>query len=168
MVSNVCTTAYHAGMYDPQAREQAKTLYAQRGAAYAAEQTGIPERTIRRWALADGWQHRMTVVTGQGTADGSSGRAAAILGWETRRRRAADEFGETAMRALAKLQAELAKARPRGVQPLAMAAVMLARQAEDMTPLAGAIGRGDVAPEASIARIETLLDAIEPRAVGDG
>ena len=43
-------------MYDPQAREQAKTLYAQRGAAYAAEQTGIPERTIRRWALTEGWQ----------------------------------------------------------------------------------------------------------------
>jgi hypothetical protein len=29
-------------MHTPQARQQAETLYTQRGAAYAAEQTGIP------------------------------------------------------------------------------------------------------------------------------
>lgn len=33
---------YYAGMHTPQARQQAETLYTQRGAAYAAEQTGIP------------------------------------------------------------------------------------------------------------------------------
>jgi Putative ATPase subunit of terminase (gpP-like) len=156
-------------MYDPQAREQAKTLYQQHGAAYVADKLGIPERTVRRWALAEGWQHRMTVVAGQETADGSGGRsaAAAILGWATRRRRAADEFGETAMRALAKLQAELAKARPRGIQPLAMAAVMLAKQAEEQLAV-GSHGRGELSPEASVVRITELLDAIEPRAAGDG
>jgi hypothetical protein len=101
-------------------------------------------------------------------ADGSSGQAAAILGWETRRRRAADEFGETAMRALAKLQAELAKARPRGVQPLAMAAVMLAKQADEMTSRTCWAEDEDVSAEQAMAGITTVLDAIESRAVGDG
>ena len=154
-------------MHDQHTRQQAKALYQQHGASYAADQLGIPERTIRRWALQEGWQQRMTVVAGQEAADRSGGRAAAIVGWETRRRRAADQFGETAMRALARLQAELAKARPRGIQPLAMAAVMLAKQAEEMIP-AGAAGHGDLDPEQSLARLDTLMDAIEERAAGDG
>jgi hypothetical protein len=97
----------------------------------------------------------------------TAGQAAAVLGWQTRRRRAADAFGETAMRALAKLQAELAKTRPRGVQPLAMAAVMLARQAEELTPRTGLPEHGDVDPEDAIAQLNMLLDVIEPRAAGD-
>jgi transposase len=52
-------------MHDQHAREHAKRLYRQHGAAYAAEHTGIPERTIRRWALAEGWPQRMTVVAGR-------------------------------------------------------------------------------------------------------
>jgi uncharacterized protein YjcR len=52
-------------MHDQKTREQAKALYQQHGAAYVADKLGIPERTIRRWALAEGWQHRMTVVAGQ-------------------------------------------------------------------------------------------------------
>jgi hypothetical protein len=155
-------------MYDQHTRDQAKALYAQHGAAYVADQLSIPERTVRRWALAEGWQHRMTVVAGQGVADGSSGRAVASLGWETRRRRAADEFGETAMRALAKLQAELAKLRPRGIQPLAMAAVMLAKQADGMTARTGWAGDENVSAEQAVAGINRMLDAIESRAVGDG
>ena len=72
------------------------------------------------------------------------------------------------MRALARLQAELAKSRPRGIQPLAMAAVMLAKQAEEQLAAAGGSGRGDLSPEASVVRINELLDTIEPRAAGDG
>jgi hypothetical protein len=155
-------------MYDRHTRDQAKALYVQHGAAYVADKLNIPERTVRRWALAEGWHHRMTVVAGQAMADGSSGRAMAILGWETRRRRAADEFGETAMRALVKLQAELVKARPRGVQPLAMAAVMLAKQADEMTSRTGWAGDEDVSAEQAMADINQVLDAIESRAVGDG
>ena len=155
-------------MYDQHTRDQAKALYAQHGSAYVADQVGIPERTVRRWALAEGWQHRMTVVAGHSAANGSGGQTAAILGWETRRRRAADEFGETALRALAKLQAELAKARPRGVQPLAMAAVMLAKQADEMSARTGWAGDEDVSAEQAVAGINQVLDAIESRAVGDG
>ena len=153
-------------MYDQHTRDQARSLYHQHGAAYVADKLHVPERTVRRWALAEGWQHRMTVVAGQEAADGSSGRAAAILGWETRRRRA-DEFGETAMRALARLRGELAKARPRGVQPLAMAAVMLAKQAEEMTPPTGATG-DSLDPEMSMARLDTLLDVVEARGAAGG
>jgi hypothetical protein len=67
------------------------------------------------WASTDLSYFRYVagVLAGHSSADRSGAQTAAILGWETRRRRAADEFGETAMWALAKLQAELAKARPR-------------------------------------------------------
>jgi hypothetical protein len=163
---------YHADMgkpHDDAAKRQARQVYETRGAQAASDATGIPVRTIRHWAREESWPRHLAVAGEQEQADRSARQsAAATLGWATRRRRAADEFGETAMRALARLQAELAKSRPRGIQPLAMAAVMLAKQAEEQLAAVGGHGRRDMSPEASVVRITELLDAIEPRAAGDG
>jgi hypothetical protein len=164
MVSNVCTTAYHAGMYDPQAREQAKTLYAQRGAAYAAEQTGIPERTIRRWALTEGWQHRMTVVAAQDARTNAAASQAAILGWQTRRRHMADQLGHVGAQLLEAIQRELAERKRLNLRDAGILLGIMLDKAELLAAQTGATGYGELSPEQSLARIDTLLDVLEDRA----
>ena len=77
--------------------------------------------------------------------------AAATLGWSTRRRHAADRFGTVALKALDRLEAELDKSRPRGIQGLGMTASMLAKQAEEMLAAVGSTG-SDMTSEARMVR----------------
>jgi hypothetical protein len=155
---------YHAGMYDPQAREQAKTLYAQRGAAYAAEQTGIPERTIRRWALAEGWQHRMTVVAAQDARTNGAASQAAILGWQTRRRHMADQLGHVGAQLLEAIQRDLAERKRLNLRDAGILLGIMLDKAELLAAKGRATGYGELSPEQSLARIDTLLDVLEDRA----
>jgi hypothetical protein len=157
-------------MYDPQAREQARTLHAQRGAAYAAEQTGIPERTIRRWALTEGWQHRMTVVTGQDARTNAAASQAATLGWHTRRRTMADQLGHVGQQLLEAIQRDLAERKRLNLRDAGILLGTMLNKAELLAAQTGAIGREDVSPEQSIARITQMLDVLQERAeaAGDG
>jgi hypothetical protein len=155
--------------HDLAARRHARQVYEQHGAQAAADATGIPVRTIRYWAREESWPRQLAVAGEQERAERSARQsAAAVLGWSTRRQHAADRFGAVALKALDRLEAELGKTRPRGIQALGITASMLAKQAEEMLAAVGGPGRGDVSPEESIAHITRVLDAIEPRVAGDG
>lgn len=168
MVSNARSPGNHAGMHNPQAREQAKTLYSQRGAAYAAEQTGIPERTIRRWALAEGWPQRMTVVAGQGGGTNSAASQVAVLGWQTRRRTMADQLGHVGAQLLEAIQRDLADRKRLNLRDAGILLGIMLDKAELLAAQTGAIGRGDVSGEQALARLNTMLDVLEDREVGHG
>jgi hypothetical protein len=159
-------------MHDPQARGQAKTLYQQRGAAYAAEQTGIPERTIRRWALEDRWQQRMTVVTGQDAQTKSAASQTAMIGWSTRRRHMADQLGHVGVQLLEAIQRELAQGQRLNLRDAGILLGIMLDKAEALSALTGG-GQLDISPEANQARLERihqLLDVFQERAeaAGDG
>jgi hypothetical protein len=160
-------------MHDQQAREHARTLYRQHGAAYAAEHTGIPERTIRRWALVEGWPQRMTVVAGQDARTNSASCQAVILGWHTRRRVMADQLGHVGAQLLEAIQRELAERRRLNLRDAGILLGIMLDKAEALSALTGgASGNLDMSPEANQARLPRLyemLDVLEERreAAGD-
>jgi hypothetical protein len=92
--------------------------------------------------------------------------AAATLGWSTRRRHAADRFGTVALKALDRLEAELDKSRPRGIQGLGMTASMLAKQAEEMLAAVGSTG-SDMTFEARMVRVREMAADLFGRAQAD-
>jgi hypothetical protein len=153
-------------MHTPQARQQAETLYTQRGAAYAAEQTGIPERTIRRWALAEGWQQRMTVVAGQDAETKSASRAA-ILGWQTRRRHMADQLGHVGAQLLEAIQRELAQGRRLNLRDAGILLGIMLDKAELLVAATGGADGRSMGREESIARIRELVAGISERREAD-
>ena len=153
-------------MHTPQARQQAETLYTQRGAAYAAEQTGIPERTIRRWALAEGWQQRMTVVAGQ-DAETKSASLAAILGWQTRRRTMADQLGHVGGQLLEAIQRELAQGRRLNLRDAGILLGIMLDKAELLVAATGGADGRSMGREDSIARIHELVAGISQRREAD-
>jgi hypothetical protein len=161
-------------MYQSQVREQAKTLYQQHGAAYAAEQTGIPERTIRRWALADSWQQRMTALAGQDARTKPPASQAAMIGWSTRRRHMADQLGHVGVQLLEAIQRELAQGRRLNLRDAGILLGIMLDKAEALSAVTGG-GRDqlDLSPEANQARIQRinqLLAVVSQRAreAGDG
>jgi hypothetical protein len=156
-------------MYDPQVREQAKTLYTQHGAAYVADKLGIPERTVRRWALAEGWQHRMTVLTGQDGRTNPAASQAAMLSWETRRRHMADTLGHVGQQLLDAIERDLAERKRLNLRDAGILLGIMLDKAELLTERTGWAGwAGATSPEQSLAQITTVLDAIESRVSGDG
>jgi hypothetical protein len=155
-------------MYNPQTREQARTLYRQHGAAYAAEQTGIPERTIRRWALAEGWPHRISVVAAQDGRTNGAATQAGILGWQTRRRHMADQLGHVGAQLLEAIQRDLAERKRLNLRDAGILLGIMLDKAELLAAATGASGRGDLTPEQSMARLETLLDVLEDREANHG
>jgi hypothetical protein len=156
--------------HDPRVRERCRELYEQAGAAYAAEHTGTPERTNRRWAAEEGWTRRLAGLPAQAVAEGERQRAAVLQGWSTRRRRAADRFGQVAMKALDRLDLELDRRRPFNLQGLTMAAVTLAGKAEELSAATGGGGDyADMPAEAKVARLVELVDVVTERVgAGDG
>jgi hypothetical protein len=154
-------------MHQPQVREQAKVMYQQHGAAYAAEQTGVSERTIRRWALAESWQQRMTVVAGQDTRTKSAASQAVILGWQTRRQTMADQLGHVGAQLLEAIQRDLAERKRLNLRDAGILLGIMLDKAELLAERTGWAGGGEGSAEQSMAHITSMLDAIEPRAVGD-
>jgi hypothetical protein len=88
------------------------------------------------------------------------------LGWSTRRRHAADRFGAVALLALDRLEVELGKTRPRGIQGLGMTTSMLAKQAEEMLAAVGSPGSG-IDNEARTVRLREMLGELAGRAKAD-
>jgi hypothetical protein len=154
-------------MYDQHTRDQAKALYAQHGAAYVADQLGIPERTVRRWALTEGWQHRMTVVAGQDGRTNSAASQAVMVGWDTRRRHMADQLGHVGAQLLEAIQRDLAERKRLNLRDAGILLGIMLDKAELLAERTGWAGGGDVSAEQSIAHITSVLDAIESRAVGN-
>jgi hypothetical protein len=162
---------YHAGMRDPQVREQAKRVYQQHGAAYAAEQTGIPERTIRRWALAEGWQQRMAAVAGQDGRTTSAASQAVRIGWHTRRRLMADQLGDVGAQLLeAAIQADLAQRKRLNLRDGGILLGIMLDKAELLAAQTGSSDGRGLSRADSIARfIEMSRELAErAKAAGDG
>lgn len=66
--------------HDAKAKAHARDAYAVGGAAYAADTTGIPLRTIQRWAEQNGWVHEPTPERVTGVAGVTYGVAPALNG----------------------------------------------------------------------------------------
>ena len=153
--------------HDDAAKRQARQVYEHHGAQAASDTTRIPVRTIRHWAREERWPRHLAVAGEQERAERSARQsAAATLGWSTRRRHAADRFGTVALKALDRLEMELDKSRPRGIQGLGMTASMLARQAEEMLAAVGSTG-SDMSSEARMVRVREMAADLFGRAQAD-
>jgi hypothetical protein len=70
----VAASSYHAAMaHDAAAKARARDAYRQGGGTHATRITGIPLRTIQRWATAGGWVHELAPLD---PADGAGGNGA--------------------------------------------------------------------------------------------
>jgi hypothetical protein len=152
--------------HDDTIRAQAKRLYLQRGAAYAADQLQLPVRTIRRWALAEGWQHQTAVVAAQDDETNTGANQAAILGWSTRRRHMADQLGHVGAQLLAAIQRDLQDRKRLNLRDAGILLGITLDKAELLTAqTGGSDGRMD--PEDSIARLRELLAGLSERREAD-
>jgi hypothetical protein len=160
--------------HDPGARAQAKQLYLAHGSARAAELTGIPQRTIRRWARSGHWRPQPATdhqAPDQGVAGvaASGGQAlqppkgaVAAFGWQPH---------AVLERLTGELWAELddlarwrAAGRPREARDTAVVCGILADKCQDLAKQIGA--SDDQGADASVASITAVLDAIERRVDG--
>jgi hypothetical protein len=71
-----------------------------------------------------------------------------------------------ALKALDRLEAELDKSRPRGIQGLGMTASMLSKQAEEMLAAVGSTG-SDMTSEARMVRVREIAADLFGRAQAD-
>jgi hypothetical protein len=165
--------------HDPGARAQARQLYQQRGPAEASRLTGVPPRTLRRWASAGHWRppgQEPGHAADQGVAGvaprsvGAHGHAAkepvAVRPpWNPR---------QVLGRILAELGAELddlAAARAQGKRREARdVAVVVGILVDKADRLADRVGMGDHTPDPQEAaeHIRAMLDAIQQRVDAPG
>jgi hypothetical protein len=154
--------------HDDAARRQARQVYESRGAQAASEVTGIPIRTIQRWAQAEGWPRRLAVPVAQDATKTEDQCQAAILGWQTRRRHMADQLGHVGAQLLEAIQRELAERRRLNLRDAGILLGIMLDKAELLAAATGTSGRGDLTPEQSLDRLETLLDVLEDREADHG
>jgi hypothetical protein len=153
--------------HDDAARRQARQVYETRGAGAASHITGIPIRTIQRWAQAEGWPRRLALT--QDTAKiHEDRRQAAIVGWHTRRRTMADQLGEVGAQLLEAIQRDLAERKRLNLRDAGILLGIMLDKAELLSERTGWAEGGDVSAEEAVATINRVLDAIEPRVAGDG
>jgi hypothetical protein len=164
--------------HDPGAVAQARQLYQQRGAAQASRVTGIPERTIRRWAERGHWRPRDQEPShgaDQGVAGvappaaGASGHAAK----EPMAVRPLWNPHRVLGRVLAELDAELddlaaarAQGKRREARDTAVTIGILIDKADRLAERMGADRPTD--PEDAAEHIRQMLDAIQERTRSDG
>jgi hypothetical protein len=150
-------------------KRQARQVYAQHGAHQAAAVTGIPARTIRRWARLEQWprkpatsqqpDQRLRVVDARV-------QPAPVKTPAPGRPRLAMRLREELWAQLDQLRAYREGRRPRDAKDTAVVVgilldklLILERPGE---------GAGPVSAEVAIARIGELIDVAEQRAAGDG
>jgi hypothetical protein len=151
-------------MHDPRIRERARELYEQHGAAYAAEQTGVPRRSIDRWAAEEGWTRRLTGLASH-TDPKTQSHA---LAWETRRRREADAAGSTAGVIREVIERQVRSARRLPLRDLAVAYGIFIDKAELLGIRTGGADYREVSAEQQVARLVELVDVAEQREAGGG
>jgi hypothetical protein len=152
--------------HDDAAKRQARQVYETHGAQAAADTTGIPVRSIRRWALAERWPRRLTVA--DPTPEKVEARSqAARMGWHTRRRVMADQLGNVGAQLLEAIQGELAKGRRLNLRDAGILLGIMLDKAELLAAQTGGTDGAAMSPEESIARIRELATAINQRAGAD-
>jgi uncharacterized NAD(P)/FAD-binding protein YdhS len=143
--------------YDDQIRRRARELYEQGGTFRAARELGIAPRTVRDWPQQGGW-----AVSATQQAEQAARSAASRRSWELRRRQLADDAGEAAEAALARLGERLHAGRIAGIRDLAHTVALLVDRAEQLSVRAGA-DPTNVSPEQQIAQLRLLVSAVEQR-----
>jgi hypothetical protein len=152
-------------MHDPQTRECARKLYGQRGGAWAAEQTGVPVQTVRRWAREGRWAQRLSVVSAHNDPKNQhpSSRAM-VLAWQTRRRNEADLAGQAAAMVREALEQATRSGRKFPLRDLALAYAVLVDKAELLIARTGGADAPPIPAETRLARLRELAGVLEQRA----
>jgi hypothetical protein len=151
--------------YTDDQRKAARTLYEQRGSRVAAQQLGIPPRTIREWARQGDWAKRLAAASGE-AADAAAGMRA---GWALRRQGLADDAAEAAHLTVQLYMRRVRAGTIYGLQELARSFALFTERAAEMSAgLGGQEPGGEIPPEQAVAGLNRVLDAIEPRVAGDG
>lgn len=155
-------------------KSRAKAIYEARGSRQAAEVLGISRRTVNQWAKAEGWQRRL--ATGQPADQGvapvadaneATAKSPVATGYQVRRHRQLDRYGELVDAALDKAEQAMEANRPYHAKAYAVAAGVFTDKAEVLAKAAGmdtTAGRPD--PAVAAARIGELVDVIEGRVAG--
>ena len=150
-------------MHDQQVREQARTLYTQHGAAYAAQQLDIPERTVRRWALTEGWDYHVAGQSGQKAAS-----QAVRVAWQARRRLMADQLGQASVQLLEAISRELAERKRLNLRDAGILLGIMLDKAELLSTLTGGTDQA-MDSEVAAARFREMAAELRQRkAAGDG
>jgi hypothetical protein len=145
-------------------RAQAKQLYSQHGAAYTADQLQLPVRTIRRWALTEGWHQPTSVSAHDG---GTNASQAAILSWNTRRRHMADTLGQVGAQVLEAIQRELAQGRRLNLRDAGILLGIMLDKAELLAAQTGGADGAGMSQEDAVVRIRELVAGISERREAD-
>jgi hypothetical protein len=90
-----------------------------------------------------------------------------MLGWQTRRQHMADQLGHVGAQLLDAIQRDLAECKRLNLRDAGILLGIMLDKAELLTERTGWVGGGDTSAEQSIVQINAVLDAIEPRVVGD-
>jgi hypothetical protein len=160
--------------HDPDLKAQARSLYAADGATLAASVTGIPARTIRRWAVAEQWPrsgdgHRPhlhvapVAETWQPTPKGH----VTSLGYPHQRRALLRQLGDEARECLTALATDREAGRSGAARNWAWCVGILLERAELLAKAAGpdqAAGQPDAAE--AVARLRELATDLAARRTG--
>jgi hypothetical protein len=152
--------------HDDAAKRQARQVYEHHGAQAASDTTRIPVRSIRRWALAEGWPRRLAVA--DPTPKKVEARSqAARMGWHTRRRVMADQLGNVGAQLLEAIQRDLAERKRLNLRDAGILLGIMLDKAELLAAQTGGTDGRAMGREDSIARIRELLAGISQRREAD-
>jgi hypothetical protein len=162
--------------HDADLKAQARTLYAADGPTLAASVTGIPARTIRRWAVAEQWPrsgdgHRphlhvaRVAETRQATPKGQ----VATLGYGLQRRALLRQLGDEARDCLVALARDREAGKSGAARNWAWCVGILLERAELLAKAGGSDqtqGHPDAAE--SLSRIREMVADLNDRRAGTG
>lgn len=162
-------------------RAQARTVYEQHGPQRASAVTGVPTRTLRRWAEADGWKRPRQPASGHlahqdvaGVAPSVSVRAAPAKGgsghgpgharmWNPRR--VLDRLSWELWAELDRLATMREHGKPRDAQPVAVIVGILTQRCLELAKAAGVdASSGHLPPELARERLGELRQVLADRA----
>jgi hypothetical protein len=150
-------------------KARARAVFERHGSRQAADQLGIPRRTVNHWARVEGWQRRLATAQ---PADQRFHPVAASAAGEAAKQPPAGR-PRLAMRVRAELwalldavQAAREARRPRDAKDYAITAAIFLDKLlllEQRDP-----GSGQLDPAMAVPRLMELVDVITERAAGDG
>jgi hypothetical protein len=159
--------------HDAARKAQARTIYEAKGSRAAADQTGLPRRTVNAWAKQDGWQRplaakqpgnqRFRVVASVGQAGGDQAKRVGP-GWQPQR--VLDRLAWELWAELDTLAGYREARKPREARDSAVQVGILVDKAMALAKQAGLEHGGQHDPETAVGRLHEMLDALQERATG--
>lgn len=144
----------HARSWDADTRSEALRVHLTDGAAAAAQRTGVPASTVRRWAHEAGQRTERARTTTEATQ-------AAAMRWTERRAVMVEEMGAVAHEALAQAWAAMHAGNARDAKNLATTMAILIDKAELLS--GGATSREErVDPAALVAEARARVPSLVP------